>query len=187
MCIGCDVYLCKERITCSDLFFFFFFFFFFPKYKAKMVSKFYLYKNRYLTWTTQISGRNEFAANICKINVYLFLTEIFTKLRFETGLKLLNTKWGLEINISRRHVHLEYLCLTFEVPPFFFLFFYMQNLIGLVGSVCQWSGRPGFNPRSHHTKDFKNGTWYLLINTQQYKVHIKGKVEQCRERSSALP
>ena len=29
-------------------------------------------------------------------------------------------------------------------------------------SVCQWSGRPGFNPRLRHTKDFKNGTWYLL-------------------------
>ena len=26
-----------------------------------------------------------------------------------------------------------------------------------------------------------------LHNTQQYKVHIKGKVEQSRERSSALP
>ena len=26
-----------------------------------------------------------------------------------------------------------------------------------------------------------------LFNTQQYKVHIKGKVEQSRERSSALP
>ena len=25
-------------------------------------------------------------------------------------------------------------------------------------SVCQWSRRPGFNPMSHHTKDFKNGT-----------------------------
>ena len=25
-----------------------------------------------------------------------------------------------------------------------------------------------------------------LLNTQQYKVHIKGKVEQSRERSSAL-
>ena len=37
-----------------------------------------------------------------------------------------------------------------------------NRLIGLVGSVRQWSGRPGFNPRSRHTKDFKNGTWYLL-------------------------
>ena len=26
-----------------------------------------------------------------------------------------------------------------------------------------------------------------LLNTQQYKVHIKGNVEQSRERSSALP
>ena len=26
-----------------------------------------------------------------------------------------------------------------------------------------------------------------LLNTQQYKVHIKGKVEQSRERSSILP
>ena len=29
-------------------------------------------------------------------------------------------------------------------------------------SVCQWSGRPGFNLRSRQTKDFKNGTWYRL-------------------------
>ena len=26
-----------------------------------------------------------------------------------------------------------------------------------------------------------------LLNTQHYKVRIMGKVEQCRERSSALP
>ena len=26
-----------------------------------------------------------------------------------------------------------------------------------------------------------------LLNTQQYKIRIKGKVEQSRERSSALP
>ena len=29
-------------------------------------------------------------------------------------------------------------------------------------SVRQWPGRPGFNPRSSHTKDSKNGTWCLL-------------------------
>ena len=28
-----------------------------------------------------------------------------------------------------------------------------NRLIGLVGSVRQWSGRPGFNLRSRHTKD----------------------------------
>ena len=30
--------------------------------------------------------------------------------------------------------------------------------IELFDSVRQWPGRPGFNPRSSHTKDFKNGT-----------------------------
>ena len=54
-------------------------------------------------------------------------------------------------------------------------------------SVHQWSGRPGFSPRSSHTKDSKNGVDTSLLNTQRYKVHIKGKVEQSRERSSALP
>ena len=30
--------------------------------------------------------------------------------------------------------------------------------IFLTGPSGQWPGRPGFNPRSSHTKDFKNGT-----------------------------
>ena len=30
--------------------------------------------------------------------------------------------------------------------------------IGIMVSVLQWSGRPGFNPRSSNTKDSKNGT-----------------------------
>ena len=29
-------------------------------------------------------------------------------------------------------------------------------------SVCQWPGRPEFNPRLSHTKDSKNGTWCHL-------------------------
>ena len=44
-----------------------------------------------------------------------------------------------------------------------------------------------FNPRSHHTKVFKIVFDASLLNTQQYKVHIKGKVEQSQERSSVLP
>ena len=36
-----------------------------------------------------------------------------------------------------------------------------QNAI-FGGSCRQWSRKPGFNPWSHHTKDFKNDTWYLL-------------------------
>ena len=49
------------------------------------------------------------------------------------------------------------------------------HTLALWYSVRQWSGRPKFNPRSSHTKDFKNNT--SLFNTQ----HIKGKVEQSRK------
>ena len=48
----------------------------------------------------------------------------------------------------------------------------------------------GFNPRSSHTKDpppKKTVLDYSLLNTQHYKVWIKGKVKQSRERSSTLP
>ena len=34
----------------------------------------------------------------------------------------------------------------------------MINIWSNEYSVRQWSGRPGFNPWSRHTKDFKNGT-----------------------------
>ena len=49
------------------------------------------------------------------------------------------------------------------------------------------AGRPEFNPRSSHTKDFKK--WYLIppCLTLSTQVRIKGKVEQSRGRSSALP
>ena len=43
------------------------------------------------------------------------------------------------------------------------VYIYKYRLIGLVGRVTrQSSERPGFNPRSRHTKDFKNRTWYRL-------------------------
>ena len=56
-----------------------------------------------------------------------------------------------------------------------------------MNSVHQWSGRPGFSPRSSHTKNPQ--TWYLMppCLKQHYKVRIKGKVEQFRGWSSALP
>ena len=58
-------------------------------------------------------------------------------------------------------------------------------------SVCQWFGRPRFNPRLGHTrvipKTQKMAPDAALLNTKHYKVRIKGKVEQSREWSSALP
>ena len=36
--------------------------------------------------------------------------------------------------------------------------------------IRQWSGRPGFNPRSSHTKDSKMVLDVTLLSTQHYKV-----------------
>ena len=41
--------------------------------------------------------------------------------------------------------------------------------------------------RLSHAKVFKILLDPSLLNTQHYEVRIKGKVEQSRERSSALP
>ena len=54
-------------------------------------------------------------------------------------------------------------------------------------SVRQWSWRMGFNPRSSHTKDSEMVFDADLLNPRHYKVRIKGKVEQSREWSCALP
>ena len=43
-------------------------------------------------------------------------------------------------------------------------------------SVRQWPGRPGFNPRSIHTKDFEMVLDASLLNTQHFKVRMKRKV-----------
>ena len=47
-------------------------------------------------------------------------------------------------------------------------------------------GDPGSIPDRIIQKTLKMVLDTALLNTQQYKVRIKGKVEQSRERSSAL-
>ena len=61
----------------------------------------------------------------------------------------------------------------------------MMIYIGLMNSVRQWFGRPGFNSRSSHTENSKMVLDTALLNTQHYKVRIKGKVKQSRQWSSA--
>ena len=46
--------------------------------------------------------------------------------------------------------------------------------------------RPGCHLRSSHTKDSKMVLDASLLNNHHFKVGIKGKVKQTRERSSAL-
>ena len=62
-----------------------------------------------------------------------------------------------------------------------------NRLIGLVGRVfANGSGDMGSIPGFVILKTFKMVLDATLLNTQKYKVCIKGKVEQSRERSSAL-
>ena len=61
-------------------------------------------------------------------------------------------------------------------------------LVGLVGGV--FANGPedlGSIPGRVIPKTLKMVLDTSLLNTQQYKLCIKGKVEQSRERSSALP
>ena len=62
------------------------------------------------------------------------------------------------------------------------------RLIGLVGRVfANGPGDLGSIPGRIIPKTLKMVLDTSLFNTQQYKVRIKGKVEQFRERSSTLP
>ena len=65
---------------------------------------------------------------------------------------------------------------------------WLLQLIGLVGRVFANGPRDlGSIPGHVIPKTLKMVLDTFLLNTQQYKVHIKGKVEQSRERSSILP
>ena len=64
----------------------------------------------------------------------------------------------------------------------------IYRLIGLEGRVfANGPGDLGSIPGRVIPKTLKMVLDTSLLNTQQYKVCIKGKVEQSRERSSALP
>ena len=63
-----------------------------------------------------------------------------------------------------------------------------NRLIGLVGRVfANGPGDRGSIPGRVIPKTLKMVLDTSLLNTQHYKVHIKDKVEQSRERSSNLP
>ena len=64
---------------------------------------------------------------------------------------------------------------------------HIYKSIGLAVRVfANGPGQPESNLRSSHTKDSKNGIDASLLNTQHYKLWIKSKREQSREKSSAL-
>ena len=64
----------------------------------------------------------------------------------------------------------------------------LNRLIGLVVRVfVKGLGDLGSIPGRVIPKTLKMVLDTSLLNTQQYKVRIKGRVEQSRERGSALP
>ena len=66
--------------------------------------------------------------------------------------------------------------------------YHVYRLIGLDGRAFDNGlGDLGSIPGRVIPKTLKMVLDTSLPNTQQYKVHIKGKIEQSRERSSALP
>ena len=67
-----------------------------------------------------------------------------------------------------------------------FRLFTLRNC--LVGRICA-NGPKDLSSIPGHVipKTFKMVLDASLLNTQQYKVRIKGKVEQSRERNSSLP
>ena len=67
-------------------------------------------------------------------------------------------------------------------------YLHSNRLIDLVGWVfTNGPGDHGSIPGHVIPKTFKMVLDTSFLNTQQYKVRIKGKVEQSRERSGALP
>ena len=75
-----------------------------------------------------------------------------------------------------------------DIVIFLRKFCLFNRLIGLVGRVfANGPGDLGSIPGRVIPKSLKMVLDSSLLNTQQYKVRIKGKVEQSRERSSAFP
>ena len=76
----------------------------------------------------------------------------------------------------------------FKLYVFYLLKLRETTLIGLVSRVfTNGLGDLGSIQGSVIPKTLKMVFDPTLLNTQQYKVHIKSKVEQSRERSSAFP
>ena len=69
---------------------------------------------------------------------------------------------------------------------FLIVVWFLNQLIGQVSKVfANGPGDLGSIPGWVIPKTLKMVLVTSLLNTQQYKVHIKGKVEQSKERSSA--
>ena len=96
-------------------------------------------------------------------------------------------KIKIETNLPRNFFLVYYLFLSWLNLNLMTIYL-VNRLIGLVGRVfASGLGDLGSIPSCVISKTLKMVLDTSLLNTQQYKVRIKGKVELTRERSSALP
>ena len=80
-----------------------------------------------------------------------------------------------------------YIYVHVSICEHIFMSLYMYRLIGLVGRVfTKGLGDLGSIPGRVIPKTLKMVLDTSLLNTLQYKVRIKGKVDQSRERSCTL-
>ena len=110
--------------------------------------------------------------------------------------KRTETDWGIFFKTGICCISCSAVCTSsfkslkeFTVSILIFLWSHLVlQLTGLVGSVfANGPGDLGSIPGRVIPKTLKMVLDTSLLNTQQYKVRIEGKVKQSRERSSALP
>ena len=108
------------------------------------------------------------------------------------------TTWAIYIYMcvcvcAYMYVYLNvYMCVHIYIPRcvhlYVYVYIYINRLIDLEGRV--FANGPGdldSIPGYIIPKALKMVLNTSLLNTQQYKVRIKGKMEQFKERNSALP
>ena len=86
------------------------------------------------------------------------------------------------------HCYVHFKSSSFRSINYFLKGTFVNRLIGLVGQVfANGSGDRGSISGCAVPKIFKMILDTSFLNAHQYKVRIKGKVEQSSERSNALP
>ena len=80
-----------------------------------------------------------------------------------------------------------YICMYIYVCIYIYMYVYMYIYIYMYILFANGPGDLGSIPGRVIPKTLKMELDTTLLNTQHYKVRFKGKVEQSREWSSALP
>ena len=86
--------------------------------------------------------------------------------------------------VSSYFTHINFLLNNILIILIIYLIYRLINRVGRV--FANGPGHWGSIPGRVQPKTFKMVLDTSLLNTQQYKVCIKGKAEKSRERSSAL-